>query len=157
MNLHFFPRPIFFSRHGQSLYNVDERVGGDPDLSKEGYKYADKLNLFMQKQFPTEESRKNILFLTSTLKRAYTTAGHIKIGLEPIKMKCLEEINCGTCDGMTYEEIAKKYPFEHSERKLDKLGYRYPRGESYLDLIHRIEPVIFEIERQADPVIVVAH
>jgi len=72
-------------------------------------------------------------------------------------MKCLEEINCGTCDGMTYEDIAKKYPFEHSERKLDKLGYRYPRGESYLDLIHRIEPVIFEIERQADPVIIVAH
>jgi hypothetical protein len=24
---------------------------------------------------------------------------------------------------------------------------RYPRGESYLDLISRIEPIIFEIER----------
>jgi 6-phosphofructo-2-kinase/fructose-2,6-biphosphatase len=42
-------------------------------------------------------------------------------------------------------------------RKLDKLRYRYPRGESYLDVIQRLEPVIIEIERQRSPVVVVAH
>lgn len=84
------------------MYNVDDRVGGDPDLSEKGYKYASKLNLFFQKEFPTEESRKNITFLTSTLQRAMITAGHIKIGLEPVKLKCLEEINVGICDGMSY-------------------------------------------------------
>jgi len=39
----------------------------------------------------------------------------------------------------------------------DKLKYRYPRGESYLDLIQRIEPIIYEIERSKDPVIIIAH
>lgn len=43
------------------------------------------------------------------------------------------------------------------ERKKDKLGFRYPRGESYLDLISRIEPVIFEIERSPVPVVIIAH
>ena len=40
---------------------------------------------------------------------------------------------------------------------MNKLCYRYPRGESYLDLISRIEPIIFEIERSRVTVIVIAH
>lgn len=35
--------------------------------------------------------------------------------------------------------------------------YRYPRGESYLDVIARLEPVIFEIERQKQDVVIVSH
>jgi 6-phosphofructo-2-kinase/fructose-2,6-biphosphatase len=35
--------------------------------------------------------------------------------------------------------------------------YRYPHGESYIDLIQRLEPVIFELERMRTPVLVVAH
>lgn len=42
-------------------------------------------------------------------------------------------------------------------RQRDKLGYRYPQGESYLDVIDRLEPVIFEIERAKGPILVVGH
>ncbi|KAH9309414.1 hypothetical protein KI387_037325, partial [Taxus chinensis] len=42
-------------------------------------------------------------------------------------------------------------------RKKDKLRYRYPRGESYLDVIQRLEPVTVELERQRAPVVVIAH
>lgn len=41
--------------------------------------------------------------------------------------------------------------------KQDSFYFRYPRGESYSDLVHRIVPVIFEIERSQSPVIIVAH
>ena len=37
-------------------------------------------------------------------------------------------------DGMTYEEIAENFPTEFAERDQDKLRYRYPKGESYLDV-----------------------
>ena len=37
-------------------------------------------------------------------------------------------------DGMTYEEIAEQFPTEFAERDQDKLRYRYPKGESYLDV-----------------------
>jgi broad specificity phosphatase PhoE len=50
----------------------------------------------------------------------------------------LDEIYAGLCDGMTYKEIEANFPQEASERKKDKLGYRYPRGESYLDVIQRL-------------------
>lgn len=34
---------------------------------------------------------------------------------------------------------------------------RYPSGESYLDVIQRLEPVIIEIERERECVCIVAH
>lgn len=34
---------------------------------------------------------------------------------------------------------------------------RYPSGESYLDVIQRLEPVIIEIEREREYVMVVGH
>ena len=41
---------------------------------------------------------------------------------------------------MTYDEIKACDPEEFAMRKLDKLGYRYPRGESYLDVLQRHAP-----------------
>lgn len=57
---------------------------------------------------------------------------------------------------MTYEEIKEKYPEEFASRDLNKFAYRYPRGESYEDLVARLEPVIMELERQGN-VLVVSH
>ena len=48
----------------------------------------------------------------------------------------------GECEAMTYEEIQQKFPKEFALRDQDKFHYRYPKGESYEDLIHRLEPVI---------------
>lgn len=70
--------------------------------------------------------------------------------------KSLNEIDAGICEGMTYEEIAEKFPEEFSMRDQDKYHYRYPGGESYADLVQRIEPVIMELERQ-ESVLVVCH
>lgn len=57
---------------------------------------------------------------------------------------------------MTYEEIAKKFPEDFAARDENKFTYRYPRGESYEDLVARLEPVIMELERQGN-VLVVSH
>jgi 6-phosphofructo-2-kinase / fructose-2,6-biphosphatase 3 len=58
---------------------------------------------------------------------------------------------------MSYEEVAAKLPDEFEARAKDKLRYRYPRGESYEDLIRRLDPVIIELERQRKPILIVAH
>ena len=36
-------------------------------------------------------------------------------------------------------------------------GYRYPRGESYLDVFQRLDTIVHELERQRDPVLIIAH
>ena len=43
MNLHIRPRSVWLSRHGESMYNLDGRIGGDADLSPRGHAYARKL------------------------------------------------------------------------------------------------------------------
>ena len=42
-------------------------------------------------------------------------------------------------------------------RDQNKLTFRYPSGESYLDVIGRLEPLIFWIERQKSPIIIFGH
>eukprot|EP00271_Cylindrocystis_brebissonii_P006941 TRINITY_DN19908_c0_g1_i1.p1 TRINITY_DN19908_c0_g1~~TRINITY_DN19908_c0_g1_i1.p1 ORF type:complete len:652 (-),score=118.43 TRINITY_DN19908_c0_g1_i1:759-2714(-) len=153
VNSHTTPRPIILTRHGESQDNVRGRIGGDSALSERGEKYATKLAEFVTKRLGGEE-RASIW--TSTLQRTVLTARHIH-NFPKVQWRVLDEINAGNCDGMTYEEIKQSMPDDHRARAADKLRYRYPRGESYLDVIQRLEPVIIEVERQRAPVVIVAH
>ena len=72
------------------------------------------------------------------------------------RWKTLNEIDAGDYDGLTYDEIKARYPEEYSCRHGDKFLYRYPNGESYEDLVARMEPVIMELERKEN-VVVVGH
>ncbi|XP_071935609.1 6-phosphofructo-2-kinase/fructose-2,6-bisphosphatase-like isoform X2 [Coffea arabica] len=151
VNTHLTPRPILLTRHGESRDNVRGRIGGDSVLSDTGEVYAKKLANFVEKRLKNERAAS---IWTSTLQRTILTANPI-VGFPKIQWRALDEINAGVCDGMTYEEIKKNMPDE--SRKKDKLRYRYPRGESYLDVIQRLEPVIIELERQRAPVVVISH
>lgn len=79
------------------------------------------------------------------------------VQMRPRAWHHLDELFAGACDGMTYEEIEELYPQEFEMRELDKLAYRYPRGESYLDVIARLEPIIMEMERHREPLLIVGH
>ena len=57
---------------------------------------------------------------------------------------------------MTYEEIEEIFPEDFANRDADKFNYRYRGGESYRDVVVRLEPVIMELERQEN-VLVVCH
>ncbi|KAL5748122.1 hypothetical protein ACOSP7_025159 [Xanthoceras sorbifolium] len=153
VNTHLTPRPILLTRHGESRDNVRGRIGGDTVLSDTGEIYAKKLANFVVKRLKSERAAS---IWTSTLQRTILTANPI-VGFPKIQWRALDEINAGVCDGMTYEEIKKNMPEEYEARKKDKLRYRYPRGESYLDVIQRLEPVIIELERQRAPVVVISH
>ncbi|EPS62494.1 hypothetical protein M569_12296, partial [Genlisea aurea] len=153
VNTHLTPRPILLTRHGESADNVRGRIGGDSVLSDSGEIYAKKIANFVEKRLKNEKAAS---IWTSTLQRTIITANSI-VGFPKIQWRALDEINAGVCDGMTYEEIKKNMPDEYQSRKKDKLRYRYPRGESYLDVIQRLEPVIIELERQRAPVVVVSH
>ena len=39
-------RTLYLSRHGESEYNVDDRIGGDPDITERGQKYARALGAY---------------------------------------------------------------------------------------------------------------
>jgi 6-phosphofructo-2-kinase len=60
---------------------------------------------------------------------------------------------------MSYNDIERLYPEEYNARKNNKLYYRFPGmgGESYLDVIRRVNPLIIELERMTDNILIVTH
>ncbi|WVO21152.1 uncharacterized protein IAS62_002458 [Cryptococcus decagattii] len=150
MNLHLKPRSIYLSRHGESMYNVEGKIGGDSDLSPRGWEYARALPALIKDNIgmgPLE-------VWTSTLQRTQQTASYLPF--EKKTWKSLDELDAGVCDGMTYEEIEQKYPEDYESRDDDKFNYRYRGGESYRDVVVRLEPVIMELERQNN-ILIIAH
>uniref|UniRef100_A0A8C0U0Z3 6-phosphofructo-2-kinase/fructose-2,6-biphosphatase 3 n=2 Tax=Paridae TaxID=9153 RepID=A0A8C0U0Z3_CYACU len=149
MNIHVQPRTIYLCRHGESEFNLKGRIGGDSGLSNRGKKFAVALNKFVE-----EQNLKDLKIWTSQLKRTIQTAEALQLPYE--QWKALNEIDAGVCEEMTYEEIREQHPEEFALRDQDKYYYRYPSGESYQDLVQRLEPVIMELERQEN-VLVICH
>jgi broad specificity phosphatase PhoE len=147
LNLHTTPRDIYLTRHGESVFNLENRIGQDPPLSERGLRYARALARFFE--------GRPVKTYTSMLSRTIQTA--MFLGSEPIALSALDEIDAGLCEGLTYEEIAAQFPAEAAARKKDKFAYRYPQGESYLDVIRRLEPALIELERQTADVLVIGH
>uniref|UniRef100_A0ABM5GLS9 6-phosphofructo-2-kinase/fructose-2, 6-bisphosphatase 3 isoform X7 n=1 Tax=Pogona vitticeps TaxID=103695 RepID=A0ABM5GLS9_9SAUR len=149
MNIHVQPRTIYLCRHGESESNLKGKIGGDSGLSSRGKKFSIALKHFVQ-----EQNLKDLKVWTSQLKRTIQTAE--ALGLPYEQWKALNEIDAGVCEEMTYEEIRERHPEEFALRDQDKYYYRYPSGESYQDLVQRLEPVIMELERQEN-VLVICH
>jgi len=121
MNLHLKPRSIFFSRHGESQFNVEGKIGGDSSLSSRGMKYARALpdlitdnigNAPLTVSIPTATHRLysantdkvvSDKVWTSTLQRTIQTGQFLPYN--KLTWKSLDELDAGVCDGMTYEEI----------------------------------------------------
>ncbi|KAJ3603370.1 hypothetical protein NHX12_031112 [Muraenolepis orangiensis] len=106
------------------------------------------------RKFIEEQNIKDLKVWTSQMKRTIQTAEVLGVPYE--QWKALNEINAGVCEEMMYEEIQESFPLEFAMRDQDKFRYRYPKGESYEDLVQRLEPVIMELERQEN-VLVVCH
>lgn len=151
MNLRTKRRPIWLTRHGESEFNVQDRIGGDSDLSARGHEFARALAGFMQSRRDTDP----ITVWTSRLRRTIQTASYLPERTRAFRS--LDEIEAGECDGMTYSDVRKQYPDQFEARSRDKLNYRYPRGESYNDVIQRLDPIIIEIERHEHPILIVSH
>ncbi|KAK2460993.1 hypothetical protein APHAL10511_007463 [Amanita phalloides] len=150
MNLHVKPRSIYLSRHGESQYNVKGRIGGDSLLSPRGLQYAKALPELVRDNVGDAQ----LTIWTSTLRRTIQTASYL---LYPkLTWKSLDELDAGVCDGMTYEEIERAYPDDFANRDEDKFNYRYRGGESYRDVVLRLEPVIMELERQEN-ILIIGH
>ncbi|KAL2014462.1 hypothetical protein VTN00DRAFT_1987 [Thermoascus crustaceus] len=155
-NLHIKPRSIWLSRHGESEYNLEGKIGGDANLSTRGEAYARALPELLRKSGVPKDAK--VTIWTSTLKRTIQTARHLaaETGYDKLEWKALDELDSGVCDGLTYAQIAERYPEDFKARDEDKYNYRYRGGESYRDVVIRLEPIIMELER-SENVIIVTH
>ncbi|KAJ3007626.1 hypothetical protein HKX48_009012, partial [Thoreauomyces humboldtii] len=146
-----YPLPPRTSTSSRSVVDPDKRVPIDMQFVKSTSTLDDN--------FGTD--RKSALSVwTSTLRRTYETVEDFDDRDYDLKrIKFLNEIYAGICENMTYAEIEATYPDEFRARHKGKLVYRYPGpgGESYVDVIERLRPIIIELERMQTNVLVVTH
>ena len=143
---------ILITRHGESVYNTENRIGGDPPLSDAGKVYAHELHDFCQHNAVPQVA------YTSTKRRTLDTIRHCrKMFRECTSLQELDEINAGCYEDLTYKDVEEKHTKEFQKRKKDKLRYRYPEGESYIDLIERVRPFIEKVIAEKNDIFIVCH
>lgn len=74
LNSHLERRKIYLSRHGQSEFNLQERIGGDAAITSIGGRYSQELAQFMNSRKSEDMPRQ---VWTSRLRRTIMTARHL--------------------------------------------------------------------------------
>ncbi|MEJ2689568.1 MAG: 6-phosphofructo-2-kinase/fructose-2,6-bisphosphatase [Deltaproteobacteria bacterium] len=149
-------RNLFLLRHGETVFNVEDRIGGDSDLTEKGRAQAETMaGYFAPWRIPA-------IFI-SNHRRTQQTARPIAEKQEHCPIIALPEFNeidAGLCDGMTYREIREKMPWVAEARKRDKYGYVYPEGEGYCSMekrVHRGMKKVFYLNNLDDNIMIVGH
>jgi len=132
--------------------NVKKIIGGNGNLSPNGRAYGAALGDFIKERIDTDRTR----FITSTLQRTLQTASLAKVKIFA-RDRNLDEIDAGDYDQLTYEQIREYYPVEYEKRQEDKLGYRYPNGESYIDLTDRVRKGLDKLDFDQKDYFLICH
>jgi broad specificity phosphatase PhoE len=157
------PRRIIFLRHGQTSYNVENRLQGQRDvpLDGKGREQAGAIGRFLRDHLGAELMRLDAAgaFWASPLARARQTMelGRIAMGLppQPYRLEArLMELTFGDWEGLNWEEVAARDPIGLKARHADKWNFAPPRGESYARLVERVG---FWLDEREGDIFMVAH
>jgi len=147
---------VYVARHGETTWNAERRIQGtsDPDLSPRGYDQSREL-LGELKDRPLSA------IYTSTRLRAIHTAQPLADFLRlPIRTRSeLDEMNFGTWEGKTPADFGEDLRNQWQRYRENRLTFRIPEGESYLEVMARVRPFAEEILRkhEGQEVLTVGH
>ncbi|KAH6686287.1 6-phosphofructo-2-kinase [Plectosphaerella plurivora] len=166
-NLHIKFRTTFFVRAGTTT--EEDSYKADAPLSDEGKAYAAKMSETLLRHREQERAAliakggantplRALSVWTSTRLRTVQTADYLKDkGYKVRQRSQMSQINPGVCEKMAERAIRALYPEEVEKHELDPYHHRYPRAESYHDLAVRLEPIILELEREQNDLLIIAH
>ncbi|KAF3483609.1 6-phosphofructo-2-kinase/fructose-2,6-bisphosphatase [Arthroderma uncinatum] len=167
LNLHIKNRRTYFVRAGTSM--EADSYKADSPLSSIGEDYARKMTdtllrhreeerkVLLEQGEPDPQLRPLIIW-SSTRRRTVQTAQFLRLqGYKVRHRSQMSQLNPGVCEKMSEARIRREYPDEVEMHDLDPYHHRYPRAESYHDLAVRLEPVILELEREQNDLLIIAH
>ncbi|KAJ7274582.1 6-phosphofructo-2-kinase-domain-containing protein [Mycena haematopus] len=79
------------------------------------------------------------------------------LNVKVVEKPQMSEINPGIWDGLSPDQARKYYPHDWERFAKDPYAFRAPRAESYHDLSVRLEPVLIELERQQEDLLIIGH
>jgi alpha-ribazole phosphatase len=141
------PTRLYLVRHGQVADGHTQRYHGNNDigLSPAGMRQLENLAARLKSALlaavyasDLSRSRQGAEILGRERRLAVQTVPEFR------------EINFGVWEGLTFAEIAERFPEELEGRFSDLAGYRIPGGESLTDLSDRVLPKLKEILARHD-------
>lgn len=172
MAIHIGARPIWLVRAGTGQVDPG-RAGGDrmSMLSDQGRNFALQIAAFVRDRAEKywraagkPEEPTNVL--TSTMPRAvasvcYATREYEQTSaLNPIDKGGIThtvwDVEC-PADTPPWDEVQTKHPEFYEEFQKNPFRCRFPGGESYLDVLNRLEGLLVEVEMCTRPVLIVSH
>ena len=151
----------------------EEQLQCDAELDDQGIGFAHTLRKFTRRkimQFVDEFPHTAVRFsdgrinhhacikvVTSTLPRATQTADIAMAGMEYETQPGLNPLDKGVLSGLSMEAIKTKDPAFYGKWSQKPFTTRFPGGESYSDLVSRLEPMLVDLEQQTAPVVVISH
>lgn len=148
---------LLMIRHGETDWNVTLQYQGQAQtpLNASGVEQARRIALRLR-------NSRAVALYSSDLARAWQTAELIgeALDLEPISMPELREIDVGQWEGLTPEELYRRFPEHMAEYERDPARTVRLGGESYAQLQSRALKALQHIEashQQDQTIIAVAH
>lgn len=186
-NLHIKSRKTFFVRAGTTAEEDSYKADADLSEQGQFYaqrmsetllKHREQERATQSQQAGSEVQLPPLSVWTSTRLRTVQTAEYLKEkGYKVRQRSQMSQINPGVCEKMSERVIRQIYPEEVEKHELDPYHHRYPRAEvslscssivsfsitltnyskSYHDLAVRLEPIILELEREQNDLLIIAH
>ena len=146
---------VILIRHTSTGFHGVYFLGkADVPITEDGMKHARQIGQLLK------DLRIDRIY-SSQLRRAVMTAEEIaKVqGLKVEQIPELNEVDFGVMDGLTGEEVESRYPGLIGERNRDKLNFRPPGGESYVEAGKRAVPAFRKLfdSNPGKTVVVVMH
>jgi broad specificity phosphatase PhoE len=137
---------LFFVRHGETDFNVAQRLQGryDTELNARGRTQAAECGAVLCDLFERDARQADDFdFVASPLTRTRQTMEVLRatLGLDPSAYAVddrLMEISYGTWEGLTLPEIEARDPQVLARRDCDKWDFTPPGGECYRDVASRV-------------------
>ncbi len=142
-----YPYKIVFIRHGETDWNVEGRLQGQQDepLNGKGREQASAIGRVLGKLMRAEIEALEAAnaFVASPLHRTRETMERARaaMGLEPTRYAVydeLKELTFGEWEGLTWDQVEKRYPEGALAREQRKWEFTPPGGEGYAALARRI-------------------
>ncbi len=147
---------LILVRHGETMWNRENRILGhtDIELNEKGQKQAKRLGVALKDE---EVSA----IYSSSLRRARETANEIARlhDLEVIADDAFMELDAGELDGLTFEEVMKRYGKFLEEWANDASSLKVPGGESIAEVQRRAWSAVEKLANihASETVFVVSH
>ncbi len=147
---------ILLVRHAATAFSGVRYSGrGDPPLSAEGRRSAEALAVRLGESLPP-----GIRIVTSPSTRAYETAALLAAHAAPAVLEVDDrwlEVDVGGAEGLTFDEVAARYPELAAQLASGEADIDWPGGETAEALQERVAAAWTEITSTGRPTVVVSH